>query len=102
MQEEKLYLPKALHHLKLGRRTFDKKRPIAELQILDSAEFDRLVEVISQTSRGRKISREKQAAECRRFPGAFTLGGGYGSRGMHLGGVYGAFRDAFRVRLGCV
>ena len=55
----------ALLELDVPRRTFERKRSIAELMILDRPEFDKLVDELATTSsRRRNISQEKMTAEC--------------------------------------
>ena len=39
--------------LGVDKRTFNRKRPIAELQILDQTEFERLMEGLSSSQHGR-------------------------------------------------
>ena len=55
----------ALLELDVPRRTFERKRSIAELMIFDRPEFDKLVDELAKTSsRQRNIRQEKMIAEC--------------------------------------
>ena len=67
MVEKQLSLPKTLAHLGIDKRTFNRKRRITELQILDQTEFERLMEGLSRSQHGRVISRETLSTECKRI-----------------------------------
>ena len=55
----------ALHEMDFPKRTFERKRSIAELMIFDRPEFDKLVDELAKTSsRQRNIRQEKMIAEC--------------------------------------
>ena len=55
----------ALHEMDFPKRTFERKRSIAELMIFDRPEFDKLVDELAKTSsRQRNIRQEKMTAEC--------------------------------------
>ena len=57
----------ALLELDIPRRTFERKRRIAELMIIDRSEFDALVARLAATGSGRMISQEKLSGECEKI-----------------------------------
>ena len=64
--EDGLPLPAALEVHKVDKRTFYRKRPIAELQILDPAEYDKIMDRLSRASNAsRNISQEKLSTACK-------------------------------------
>jgi len=57
-------LKKALEDLHIPKRTFNRKRPVAELYLLDQQAFQRARDDIAAASGGRRINQEKLAKQC--------------------------------------
>ena len=57
-------LKQALEDLNIPKRTFNRKRPIAELYLLDHQAFERARDDIAAASKGRRINQEKLAKQC--------------------------------------
>ena len=57
-------LQKALEDLNIPKRTFNRKRPVAELYLLDQQAFQRARDDIAAASGGRRINQEKLAKQC--------------------------------------
>ena len=57
-------LTQALEDLNIPKRTFNRKRPIAELFILDQQAFEGVRDDIAAASRGPRINQEKLAKQC--------------------------------------
>ena len=57
-------LQKALEDLNIPKRTFNRKRPVAELYLLDQQAFQTARDDIAAASGGRRINQEKLAKKC--------------------------------------
>ncbi|KAL5259735.1 hypothetical protein ACHWQZ_G009994 [Mnemiopsis leidyi] len=57
-------LRQALDDLNIPKRTFNRKRPVAELYLLDQQAFERARDDIAAASGGRRINQEKLAKQC--------------------------------------